>query len=118
MGKANNKNLDKVNFKSRPLPSGDKVSRGIMEKRPKVNLVLKLRDLIGKSKILPQLVKNIEEEVEEGYNKNAIELLKIVKEDADRILFNQNNTVNVQKIYVTPEQDKAADDYIEGIINE
>lgn len=118
MTKANNKNIEELTFRNKPQPNPEKKSRGIMEKRPKVNLVLKLRDLIGKSKILPQLVKNIEEEVEEGYNKNAIELLKIVKEDADRILFNQNNTLNVQKIYVTPEQDKAADDYIEGIINE
>lgn len=115
--KANNKNINETNFSSRPQASPENKSRGIMEKRPQINLVLKLRDLVGQSHILPQLIKNIEAEVEEGYNKNAIDLLKIIKEDADRIIL-QNNIQNVQKVYITKEQDEAADQYIEGIINE
>lgn len=115
--KANNKNINEITFGNKPQPPGENKSRGIMEKRPQINLVLKLRDLVGKSNILPQLIKNIEAEVEEGINKNAIDLLKIIKEDADRIIM-QNNIQNVQKVYITKEQDEAADEYIEGIINE
>lgn len=115
---ANNKDIDKLQFKVGESRDGAKIGNGIMSARPKINLVWTLRNLMAKANILPQLVQNIKEEVENGYNKNAIELLKIIKEDERIGVSIQNSINNIQKVYVTPEQDKAATDYIENIINE
>ena len=89
-------------FDKSPQDLNDKKSQGMIEARKQKNLIMTARTLYESAEILPKLIDNIKEEVDNGLNKNAIELFKVLKEPEENTI-NLNGNVGVKKIYVTPE---------------
>ena len=104
-------------FDKSPQDLNDKKSQGMIEARKQKNLIMTARTLYESAEILPKLIDNIKEEVDNGLNKNAIELFKVLKEPEENTI-NLNGNVGVKKIYVTPEQRKNAIEHIHEVISE
>lgn len=72
-------------------------SRGMINLSKERNLLKTLRTRIGETNLLENLVNGIVEETEEGYYKNALKLLEIVKEPENNTTVNINQAVQVNK---------------------
>lgn len=101
-------------FKKAPQNLDEKKSQGQIERSRKRNLLLTARTLYENADILPQMIDNIKNEVEMGMNKNAIELLKVIKEPEEQ---NINLKGQVQKVFITPEAQKEAEEHIKDFID-
>jgi len=107
----------KPGFKKGPQGLDDKKSQGMIEARKQKNLIMTARTLYESADILPKLIDNIKEEVDAGLNKNAIKMFEVLKEPEEKTI-NLNGEVGVKKVYVTPEQRKAAIEHIHEVISE
>lgn len=102
-------------FKKAPQNLDENKSKGQVELSKKKNLLYTARTLYENADILPQMIDNIKNEVNMGENKNAIELLKVIKEPEEQKI---NVNGQVQKVFITPEQQKEAEEHIKKMIEE
>lgn len=96
-------------------PSGDVKSNGQIQKRAEINVLLNAETLFENKNILPQLIDNIKQQVDLGYNKDAIYLMKLFKKNENSTNI---NVQGVQKIFVTQEELQEVDKHIDDIIGE
>lgn len=96
-------------------PSGEAKSNGRIQKRAEVNVLLNAETLFDNKNILPQLIDNIKQQVNEGNNKDAIDLMKLFKKNDNSTNI---NVQGVQKIFVTQEELQEVDKHIDDIIGE
>lgn len=106
----------KNQFSSTYQPNPDNISKGMIEARKKRLLLEEAREMFAKANILPQLIKNVKYEVEEGINKNAIELFKILKEEEAKCVNIKGAFAGVHKIYVTQQEEEEAKKHIRDVI--
>lgn len=103
-------------FPNSPQGLDDKKSKGQIERARNTNLLCHARTLFSNADILPELIENVKEEVLNGNNKNAIELLKVIKEpEAQNI--NLNGGIEVQKVFIDEKTQKNTDKHIDDFIN-
>ncbi len=102
-------------FPKAPQGLDEKKSQGQINLAKSNNILKSARTLFEAADILPDLVDNIKDEVQNGINKNALELLKIIKEPEEQSLKLEGQ---VQKIFITPEQQKNAMEHINKMIND
>ena len=102
-------------FKKAPQNLNENKSLGKIEQSKKKNLLYTARTLYENADILPQMIDNIKNEVNRGENKNAIELLRVIKEPEEQKI---NLNGQVQKVFITPEQHKEAEEHIKKMIEE
>lgn len=75
------KNLEKrKRFPKAPQGLDEAKSNGQVELSKKTNLLCTARTLFENANILPDLVNNLKEEVQEGETKNAIKFFDVIKE--------------------------------------
>lgn len=110
-------NLKGNKFPKAPQGLDDKKSEGQIRLSKQNNIICTARTLFEASGILHKVIANIEEEVENGINKNAIELLKIIKEPETQNI-KLDGGVEVQKVFITKEEKKETDKHIDDIIND
>ncbi len=108
-------NLKGHKFSKSPQGLDEKKSQGQINLAKSNNILKSARTLFEAAEILPDLVDNIKEEVQHGINKNAIELLKIIKEPEEQTVKLEGQ---VQKVYITPEQQIEAIEHINKTIND
>lgn len=92
-------------------------SRGQIKRRQEYNIIAHIRSNIEDRKIISKTFDVIECELEAGMTKNAIEVLKIAKENEKQDI-NLMGGVEVQKVYVTPEQQQQALEHIKKVIDD
>ena len=112
---ANKNPSESTRFTSENQPSPESKSRGQVQRAKNMNILATARTLFESANILPGLIDNIQEEVQNGFNKNAIELLKIIKEPEKQKIELEGQ---IQKIYITHEQQKKAMEHIAKTIND
>ena len=110
---ANKNPSENTRFTSNNQPSPESKSKGQVQRAKNMNILATARTLFESANILPDLIDNIQEEVQNGFNKNAIELLKIIKEPEKQTIELEGQ---VQKIYVTKEEIKNVKDHIKEFI--
>ena len=99
----NDENLKKgKKFTSEYQPSPEAKSRGLIEAARKRNLLETLRSRIDEWDLIDKVVRGVDEEIDEGNLKNAIELIKIAKESETQ---NINLTNTIPKIVVENDKD-------------
>ena len=92
-------------------------SRGQIKRRQEYNILAHIRSNIEDRNIISKTFDAIECELEAGMTKNAIEVLKIAKENEKQDI-NLTGGVEVQKVYVTPEQQQEALEHIKKVIDD
>ena len=92
-------------------------SRGQIKRRQEYNILAHIRSNIEDRNIISKTFDVIEHELEAGMTKNAIEVLKIAKENEKQDI-NLTGGVEVQKVYVTPEQQQQALEHIKKVIDD
>lgn len=92
-------------------------SRGQIKRRQEYNILAHIRSNIEDRNIISKTFDVIECELEAGMTKNAIEVLKIAKENEKQDI-NLTGGVEVQKVYVTPEQQQEALEHIKKVIDD
>lgn len=92
-------------------------SRGQIKRRQEYNILAHIRSNIEDRNIISKTFDVIECELEAGMTKNAIEVLKIAKENEKQDI-NVTGGVEVQKVYVTPEQQQQALEHIKKVIDD
>ena len=92
-------------------------SRGQIKRRQEYNILAHIRSNIEDRNIISKTFDVIECELEAGMTKNAIEVLKIAKENEKQDI-NLTGGVEVQKVYVTPEQQQQALEHIKKVIDD
>ena len=107
----------KHKFSKSPQNLDEAKSQGMIEARKEKNLILSARTLYDNAEILPKLIDNIKNEVDNGINKNAIEMFKVLKEPEEKTI-NLNGEMGIKKIYITPKQRKEAINHITEVISE
>lgn len=103
-------------FKKSPQGLDDAKSKGQIQRAKNNNLICTARTLFDNADILPDLINNVKEEVRNGINKNAIDLLKVIKEPETQEI-NLNGGLEVQKVFIDEKTKKKADEHIDDIIN-
>lgn len=93
-----------------------RTSEGMIEKRKSQNLVFTARTLMEQANILPMLIDNIRQEVEEGYNKNALELFRLIKEPEAQQIDVKAAVAGIQKIYVSKKEESEVLNHIKEVI--
>lgn len=125
MKKRTKKEQDKINLcgegkkfvKGGKQPSAEAKSQGWLKKRKEENILLTLRTEIQKYGILQKVVKTINGELAEGSVKNALELLKMAKENEAQEQKISGN-LEIQKVYITAEEQKETLEHIKNVIDE
>ena len=92
-------------------------SRGQIKRRQEYNILAHIRSNIEDRNIISKTFDVIECELEAGMTKNAIEVLKIAKENEKQDI-NLTGGVEVQKVYITPEQQQQALEHIKKAIDD
>ena len=92
-------------------------SRGQIKRRQEYNILAHIRSNIEDRNIISKTFDVIECELEAGMTKNAIEVLRIAKENEKQDI-NLTGGVEVQKVYVTPEQQQQALEHIKKVIDD
>ena len=92
-------------------------SRGQIKRRQEYNILAHIRSNIEDRNIISKTFDVIECELEAGMTKNAIEVLKIAKENEKQDI-NLTGGVEVQKVYITPEQQQQALEHIKKVIDD
>ena len=103
-------------FSKAPQGLDEKKSEGQIERAKNTNLLCSARTLFQNADILPDLIANVKQEVLNGNNKNAIDLLKVIKEPEAQDI-NLNGGIEVQKIFVEEKTKKQTDKHIDDFIN-
>ena len=114
--KDNHKNLKGCKFKKAPQGLDEKKSEGQIERAKNTNLLCSARTLFQNADILPDLIANVKKEVLNGNNRNAIDLLKVIKEPEAQDI-NLNGGIEVQKVFIDEKTKKATDKHIDDFIN-
>lgn len=96
-------------------PSGEAKSNGQIEKRKQVNVLLNAETLFDEKDILPTLIDNIKSAVENGNNRDALDLLKLFKKNETST---NVNVQGVQKIFVTQDDINEVNKHIDDVIGE
>lgn len=92
------KNLEKRNvYSSTNQPTSEARSRGQINLAKEKNIIKTLRTRISETNLLENLVNGVAVETENGYFKNALKLLEIVKEPENNTTVNINQAVQVNK---------------------
>ena len=112
-----NKNKPTNAFKRSPQDMDEAKSRGQIKRRQEYNILAHIRSNIEDRNIISKTFDVIECELEAGKTKNAIEVLKIAKENEKQDI-NLTGGVEVQKVYVTPEQQQQALEHIKKVIDD
>ncbi len=105
------------NFEKAPQNLNEAKSKGQIKKRQEYNILAHIRSNIEDRNIISKTFDVIECELEAGMTKNAIEVLKIAKENEKQDI-NLTGGVEVQKVYVTPEQQKETLEHIKQVIDD
>lgn len=117
---AKNKRLKEIGkntqFTTDKQPSNEAKSNGQIARSKKNNIICTARTLFEKAGILDKVMENISEEVKNGINRNAIEMLKIIKEPETQNI-KLDGGVEVQKVFITKEEKNETDKHIDDIIN-
>ena len=92
-------------------------SRGQIKRRQEYNILAHIRSNIEDRNIISKTFDVIECELEAGMTKNAIEVLRIAKENEKQDI-NLTGGVEVQKVYITPEQQQQALEHIKKVIDD
>ena len=90
-------NLKRGGLPKAPQGFNEAKSRGQINLAKEKNLIKTLRTRIGETNIIENLVNGIAEETADGYYKNALKLLDIVKEPENNTTVNINQAVQVNK---------------------
>lgn len=112
-----NKNKPTNAFKKSPQDLNEAKSRGQIKRRQEYNILAHIRSNIEDRNIIGKTFDVIESELEAGMPKNAIEVIKIAKENEKQDI-NLTGGVEVQKVYVTPEQQQQALEHIKKVIDD
>lgn len=112
-----NKNA-KPNYK---FPKGDQglneaKSQGQIRRSQEKNILAHIRSNLQDRNIISKVFDVVEEEVENGNTKNAIELMKIAKESEDKNI-NLNGGIEVQKVFIEAKEKQKTDKHIDEFIN-
>lgn len=102
-------------FKKSPQGLDEKKSQGLIERSKELNILSHIRSNIHDRSIISKTFDVIEVELESGITKNAIELLKIAKENEKQDI-KLSGDVGVQKIFVTQKEVKEVNKHIDDII--
>lgn len=92
-------------------------SEGKIEQSKIKNMLYTARTLYDNAEILPQLVTNIQKEVEAGKNDNAIKFFGLIKENETQNI-NLNGGVEVQKVFIDSKTKKCTDKHIDDFLND
>ena len=103
-------------FPKAPQGLDDRKSEGQIERAKNTNLLCSARTLFQNADILPDLIANVKQEVLSGNNKNAIDLLKVIKEPEDQNI-NLNGGLEVQRVFIDEKTKKKTDDHIDKFID-
>lgn len=106
-------NLKGHKFPKSPQGLDEEKSQGQINLAKNNNILKSARTLFEAANILPDLVDNIKEEVQSGVNKNALELLKIIKEPEEQTVKLEGQ---VQKVFVTKEEVEEVNKHIQDFI--
>lgn len=118
MARSGNPNPKRNNtFSKAPQGLDDKKSQGQINRSKELNILSHIRSNIHDRNIISKTFDVIETELEAGITKNAIEVLKIAKENEKQDI-NLTGGVEVQKVYITPEQQKEALEHIKNVIDD
>ena len=112
-----NRNKPTNAFKKSPQDMDEAKSKGQIKRRQEYNILAHIRSNIEDRNIISKTFDVIECELEAGVTKNAIEVLKIAKENEKQDI-NLTGGVEVQKVYVTPEQQQQALEHIKKVIDD
>ena len=112
-----NRNKPTNAFKKPPQDMDEAKSRGQIKRRQEYNILAHIRSNIEDRNIISKTFDVIECELEAGMTKNAIEVLKIAKENEKQDI-NLTGGVEVQKVYITPEQQQHALEHIKKVIDD
>ena len=112
-----NRNKPTNAFKKSPQDMDEAKSRGQIKRRQEYNILAHIRSNIEDRNIISKTFDVIECELEAGMTKSAIEVLKIAKENEKQDI-NLTGGVEVQKVYVTPEQQQEALEHIKKVIDD
>lgn len=110
-----NKNKPTNAFKKSPQDMDEAKSRGQIKRRQEYNILAHIRSNIEDRNIISKTFDVIECELEAGMTKNAIEVLKIAKENEKQDI-NLTGGVEVQKVYVTKEEQEEVKKHIDEMI--
>lgn len=106
----------KTRFTTDNQPSNESKSNGQIERSRKNNIICTARTLFESAGILDKVIENISEEVQNGNNRNAIEMLKIIKEPETQNI-KLDGGVEVQKVFIDEKVKKKTDKHIDDFIN-
>ena len=87
----------KKGFPKAPQGLDEKKSRGQINLALENNIIKTLRTRISETNILEDLVNGVAQEAKEGFYKNALKLVEIVKEPESNTVVNINQAVQVNK---------------------
>ena len=87
----------KKGFPKAPQGLDEKKSRGQINLALENNIIKTLRTRISETNILEDLVNGVAQEAKEGFYKNALKLVEIVKEPENNTVVNINQAVQVNK---------------------
>lgn len=102
-------------FPKAPQGLNEKKSEGQLEASKINNILCTGRTLYYNAGILPQLVQNIKQEVQEGKNDNAIKMFGLIKENEAQNI-NLNGGLEVQKVFIDEATKKEAQKHIKDFI--
>ena len=97
----------KGNNEGNRFPEGDQglneaKSQGQIKRSKSINILYTTRTLFANADILPELIDNIKIEVKNGNNKNALELLKVIKEPEEQKVINEIKTEDGIQLNIQP----------------
>ena len=110
-----NHNKPTNGFKKAPQNLEEQKSKGQIKKRQECNILSHIRTNIQERDIIGKTFDVIEAELESGISKNAIDILKIAKENEKQDI-NLTGGVEVQKVYVTKEEQEEVKKHIDEMI--
>lgn len=87
----------KKGFPKAPQGLNEAKSRGMRNFAIENNLIKTLRTRIGETNLLEDLVQGVAQEAKDGFYKNALKLVEIVKEPENNTTVNINQAVQVNK---------------------
>lgn len=116
MARSGNPNPKRNNtFSKAPQGLDDKKSQGQINRSKELNILSHIRSNIHDRNIISKTFDVIETELEAGITKNAIEVLKIAKENEKQDI-NLTGGVEVQKVYITKEEQEEVKKHIDEMI--
>lgn len=87
----------KKGFQKAPQNLDEKKSRGQINRALENNIIKTLRTRINETNIIEDLVNGVAQEAKDGFYKNALKLVEIVKEPESTPVVNINQAIQVNK---------------------